>query len=51
MDDEDDTFPFDHDPRKLLPYSKRMIPEDPDVETLPRAHIPSHPALYSENYS
>ena len=48
---DDDERPQPKDPARLLPYSKRLIPEDPEVVTLPRAHIPSHPALYSENYS
>ncbi len=49
-DDEDlDTFLLDNDPAKLLPYSKRMIPEDPEVLILPKASVPSHPAPYGEN--
>ena len=39
------------DPAKLLPYSKRLLPEDPEAVMLPRAHVPNHPALYSENYA
>lgn len=54
MDDDeeqDEDNPLPDDPAKLLPYSKRMLPEDPEVTVLPKAHIPSHPALYSEHYS
>jgi hypothetical protein len=36
MDDEPDTFLFDRDPAKLLPYTKRLLPEDPEIETLGR---------------
>jgi hypothetical protein len=50
-DDEERTWLLDNDPAKLLPFSKRLLPEDPEVETLPRAHVPNHPALFSENYS
>jgi hypothetical protein len=50
-DDEPNTFLLDHDPVKLLPYSKQLIPEDPEAVMLPRAHVPNHPALYSENYT
>jgi hypothetical protein len=46
-EDEPDTFLVDNDPAKLLPYSKRLVPEDPDTEQLPKAHIPSH----GENYA
>jgi hypothetical protein len=49
--DEPNTFLIDNDPKTLLPYSKRLVPEDPEVVVLPKAHIPSHPALFSENYS
>jgi hypothetical protein len=31
MNDEIDTFLIDHDPAKLLPYSKRLLPEDPEA--------------------
>jgi hypothetical protein len=51
-DDEDtNTFLVDNDPAKLLPYSKRLVPEDPEVVLLPRAFVPNHPALYGENYT
>jgi hypothetical protein len=50
-DDELNTFLIDNDPAKLLPYSKQMLPDDPEAEKLPRAHVPNHPALFSENYS
>ena len=50
MDDEPDTYLTDHNPAKLLPYSKRLVPEDPETITLPKAYVPNHPALYSENY-
>lgn len=36
MNDEADTFLIDHDPAKLLPFEKRLIPEDPETETLGR---------------
>jgi hypothetical protein len=51
MDDEPNTFLTDNDPAKLLPYSKRLIPEDPEAAVLPKPHIPNHPALYGESYS
>jgi hypothetical protein len=35
-DDEPDTFLIDNDPGKLLPYSRRILPEDPDAEILGR---------------
>jgi hypothetical protein len=41
-DDEPNTFLLDNDPAKLRPYSKRMIDEDPEAVTLPRAFVPSH---------
>jgi hypothetical protein len=50
-DDEPNTYLLDHDPAKLLPYSKRFVLEDPEVTTLPKAYQPNHPALFSENYS
>ena len=37
-DDELNTFLLDNDPANLLPYSKQMLPEDPEAERLPRAH-------------
>jgi hypothetical protein len=36
MDDESDTFLIDNNPAKLLPYSKRLLPEDTDVVELGR---------------
>jgi hypothetical protein len=36
MDDEPDTFLTDNDPARLLPFSKRLLPEDPDVIELDR---------------
>lgn len=48
MDDEPNTFLLDHDPAKLLPYSKRLIEEDPEAVMLPRAFQPNHPSLYNE---
>jgi hypothetical protein len=36
MEDEPDTFLIDNDPARLLPYSKRLLPEDPETETLGR---------------
>jgi hypothetical protein len=47
-DDEPNTFLLDNDPAKLRPYSKRMIDEDPEAVTLPRAFVPSPPGLYSD---
>jgi hypothetical protein len=40
MNDADarDTYLIDHDPAKLLPYSKGMIDEDPDAVMMPRAY-------------
>lgn len=31
MDDDPDTFLTDNDPAKLLPFSKRLLPEDPEA--------------------
>jgi hypothetical protein len=50
-DDKPNTNLLDRDPGKLLPYSKRIVPEDPEIVLLPRAHVPNHPALYGENYT
>ena len=36
MDGEPETFLIDHDPARLHPYSKRLLPEDPQIETLGR---------------
>jgi hypothetical protein len=36
---EADTFLIDNDPAKLLPFSKRLIPEDPDAIDLGRRII------------
>jgi hypothetical protein len=41
MDDEPNTFLIDNNLAKLLPYSKRLIPEDPEAAALPKAHIPT----------
>lgn len=49
-DDEPNTYLLDHDPAKLLPYSKQLLPEDPEAVMLPKGRLPSHPALYAENY-
>jgi hypothetical protein len=35
-DDEFNTFLIDNDPAKLLPYSKRLTPEDPEAAALPK---------------
>jgi hypothetical protein len=51
MNDEANTRLIDHDPAMLLPFSKRITPEDPEVTELPKAIVPNHPALYGENYS
>jgi hypothetical protein len=51
MNDEPDTYILDHDPARLLPYSEQLVPEDPEAVLLAKAHVPNHPALYSENYS
>jgi hypothetical protein len=51
MNDEPDKYLLDHDPGRLLSYSKQLVPEDPEAVLLPKAHVPDHPALYSENYS
>ena len=51
LKEEPDTFLVDNDPAKLLPYSKRLVPEGPEFQRLPKAHIPSHPALYGGNYA
>jgi hypothetical protein len=32
--DEANTFLLDNNPAKLLPYSKRLLPEDPDAINL-----------------
>ena len=37
--DEANTFLIDNDPAKLLPYSKRLVPEDPDAIDLGRRFI------------
>jgi hypothetical protein len=50
-EEQDEEREQPENPAKLLPYSKRLVPEDPEVVVLPKAHIPSHPALFSENYS
>jgi hypothetical protein len=50
-DEELDTFLLDNNPANLLPYSKRLIPEDPDTVTLPKGFIPSEPSPYGgDNY-
>jgi hypothetical protein len=36
MNEDPDTFLIDHNPAKLLPYEKRLIPEDPEAVVLPR---------------
>jgi hypothetical protein len=48
-DEEFNTFLLDNDPAKLLPYSKRLVPEDEDTQTLPKGYIPSHAALYGDS--
>jgi hypothetical protein len=35
-DDEERTWLLDNDPANLLPFSKRLVPEDPEAETLGR---------------
>jgi hypothetical protein len=50
MNDDPDTFIIDHDPAKLLPYSKRLVPEDEQTEQLPKRYQPSDPRLFGENY-
>jgi hypothetical protein len=47
-DDEPNTYLLDHDPAKLLPVRRQIAPEDPEAILLPRAHVPNHPALFSE---
>jgi hypothetical protein len=37
--DDERTWLLDHDPANLLPYSKRLIPEDPEAETLGRQFV------------
>jgi hypothetical protein len=49
-DDEPNTYLIDHNPANLLPYSKRLVPEDPEAEILPKAYSPSDPRLFGENY-
>jgi hypothetical protein len=39
QDYEPDTFLIDNDPAKLLPFSKRMVPEDPEVVDLGRRFV------------
>lgn len=41
MNDEEEfnTYLIDNDPTKLLPYSKRLVPEDPEAVTLGRRFI------------
>jgi hypothetical protein len=46
-DEELGTFLIENNPANLLSYSKQLLPE---VERLPKAHFPNHPALFSENY-
>jgi hypothetical protein len=36
MNEDADTWLLDHNPAKLLPFSKRLTPEDPDVQLLGR---------------
>jgi len=48
--DDPDTFIIDHDPAKVLPHSKRLIPEDDGTEQLAKQYQPSDPRLYGENY-
>jgi hypothetical protein len=47
-DDEPNTFLLDNDPAKLLPFSKRIIAEDPDVVILPNAHHTSR--MFDDDY-
>lgn len=39
MEYDPDTFLSDNNPANLLPFSKRLIPEDPEVETLGRQFV------------
>jgi hypothetical protein len=50
-DEEPNTYLLDHNPAKLLPCSKRLIPEDDGVERLPKQYQPSDPRLFGENYN
>jgi len=47
MNDEEER-PQPPDPAKLLPFSKQLFPDDPEVVVLSRAHVPNHPSLYSD---
>jgi hypothetical protein len=48
-DEELGTFLLDNDPADLLPYSKRLIPEDTETQQLPKAYIPNSPELYNND--
>ncbi len=50
MNSDPDTFILDNNPAALLPFSKRLLPEDPEATPLPKAYTPSNPALYGEDY-
>jgi hypothetical protein len=39
------------DPAKLLPYEKRLLPEDPNATIIPKKWQPVSPALFSEHYN
>ena len=47
-DDEPNTYLLDHNPAWLLPYSKRLIPKDLEVVTLPKAHHTSR--MFDDDY-
>lgn len=36
MDDDSNTFLIDNDPAKLLPFTRRLLPEDPEAAELAR---------------
>jgi hypothetical protein len=48
MTEHEQTFLFDFDPANLLPYSKQIIPADPEAFQLPRAHHQSR--MFDDDY-
>ena len=39
MDEEPNTFLIDNDPAKLLPYSKQLLPDDPEAVYIGRHFV------------
>jgi len=48
MNDEERQQP--KNPAALLPYTKRLLPEDPEARIIPKQWQPVSPSLYSEHY-